>query len=180
MLKLLFDNFYALYVILMYMKKYISALIILFFLLILPVSLSFAATLQLTKIGALDTGGKSYSEWWYTGPSPLLVGKATSNSDVKIKVDRKETTVKSSSSGDWSYQLAVSTGNVVVNISQGSEAVNFTLHLGQSLPATTAKQTSQSSVPNTGSNQMLAIMFGGGLLLLGSYLYFWGTDKVRA
>lgn len=137
----------------------------------------FAATFSLDKIGSLSTQGKTYTEWWYTVANPALVGKASENSDVKIKIDSNEYTVKSNASGDWSYYpttLTEGDRKVVVTASNGNYA--FTLHIGQNLPSNlggTSKSTTQSttSVPNTGSSQIIAIMSSVGLFALGYYFY---------
>jgi hypothetical protein len=152
---------------------------------VLFVSRSYAATLQLLKIGSLDTGGKVYSEWWYTVANPLLSGKAAPTSDVTVKIESTSNTVKSDASGNWSYQATLPTGDHTVAISQGSETVSFTLHVGQNLPANlggTTSQTTQSTstVPLTGYNQIFAMLFGLGVILLASYFYIRGdTDRKK-
>ncbi len=88
---------------------------------------SYSATLQLTKIGALDTEGKMYTEWWYTGVNPTFAGKATASSTVTIDVGETDYSATANSSGDWSVGTQLSSGDYSVVITQGSESYSFTL-----------------------------------------------------
>ena len=162
-------------------KKYIKFLIaplIIF----LCFSYAFAATLQLHNIGALDLGGKTYKEWWYTGTKPTIVGVAAPSTVVTIKVGDTSYTANVDSSGNWSYPTTLDKGDYTIVISQGSENLAFTLHLGQNVPtntSTTAQTTeSASTVPTTGFNQYVAVTFGIGVILLATYLYF-STDSKK-
>lgn len=146
---------------------------------------TYSATLQLTKIGALDLGGKMYSEWWYTGINPTFYGKAAANSEVSLKIVDNTFKTNSNGSGDWSYYAALENGDYSVVISQGSENISFKLHLGQNLPANIGSGTSQATssgttVPDTGYNQIVALSFGLGIILLSSYLYVWGGGNKSA
>jgi hypothetical protein len=157
------------------MHKYLKTTAILF-LLSFIVSPVFSATLQVTKIGALDLGGKVYPEWWYTAENPLISGKAAASSDVSIKIGTTTATATSNASGDWSYQTALAKGDYDMEFTQGSEKVSFKLHLGQDVPSnlgtgSTAVSQSTGSVPVTGSNQTIALSLGIGLVLLASYFY---------
>jgi hypothetical protein len=48
---------------------------------------TFAATLQLSKIGTLDASGKNYKEWWYTETNPVFLGTGVPNKEVTVTVD---------------------------------------------------------------------------------------------
>lgn len=143
-------------------------------------SFSFCATLQVTKIGALDLAGKIYSEWWYTGTNPTFYGKASPNSEVTIVVGQNSFKTNSDANGDWSYVSAIQAGDYDINFSQGSEKVAFKLHLGQNLPDSSAPQVQQSTTPNTGHNQMVALALGGGVLLLATYFYITGDPRRKS
>jgi len=62
-----------------------------------------AADLSLTNIGALDTTGKTYSEWWYTGTLPILKGTAENSSSVGITINDEEFSTSTDASGAWSF-----------------------------------------------------------------------------
>ena len=141
---------------------------------------SFAATFAVTKIGALDLGGKTYPEWWYTATNPTFQGTAEASKEVTVMVNSDTHKVTSDGNGNWSYSSALDKGDYDIKISQGSNSYAFKLHLGQGLPenlgGTQTSQSSQttSSVPTTGYNQIAAIGFGLGLALLASYFYISG------
>lgn len=145
-----------------------------------PLITLLGASLQLTKIGSLDLGGKMYSEWWYTGTFPTFFGTAQEDSEVTIKLNDNSYTATANSSGDWSYPSGLPAGDHSVVISQGGSQIAFTLHLGQSVPSnlggTSASSTTESTtvVPSTGIDQIAAILFGSGIILLAAYFYFWG------
>lgn len=160
-------------------KKYIklfSAIICLFF----AFRTAFAATLTLTKIGALDLGGKTYSEWWYTGTKPTFVGSAANNATVAIKIGENSSTVTANASGIWTYYAAIDKGDYKITVTSGTETLSFTLHLGQTMPDNAVSQTSVSATgtPSTGFNQFVGITFGFGIILLATYLYF-STDSKK-
>jgi hypothetical protein len=154
------------------MRKY------LLFLLLTLATIKTSFALQLSTIGALDLGGKTYNEWWYTGVNPSFVGSAAANSDVKVTVDTTTYDAKADASGKWSVNTTVAAGDHSVSVVGDGTTYSFKLHLGQSMPS----GTGVSTVPDTGSNQFVSIMFSLGVLLLASYFYFWGsqhTDKAK-
>jgi hypothetical protein len=139
-----------------------------------------AASLQLTKIGNLDLGGKAYNEWWYTGTNPVFAGKAATGTDVSIKAGSVTGNATPNASGDWTFATNLDKGDHQVEITQGSEKISFMLHLGQGLPENVSSgQTSQttSTVPSTGYNQIFALSFGAGVVLLATYIYIWGDQN---
>ena len=139
-----------------------------------------AASLSLNAIGNLNTEGKTYSEWWYTGTSPTLKGTAEAGETVTVSVDGEESEVTADDSGDWTYfHEGFSEGDYEVSLSSGDDSYSFTLHLGQSVP-TDLGDTSETSpstvsgVPETGIGQVFALVGGVSALALGWYLY---TEK---
>lgn len=150
---------------------------------VLLFSYTFGGTLSLLKIGALDTGGKTYPEWWYKGPSPVLSGMATVGTDVTIKIGETSVTVKPDTAGAWTYATNLQNGDHVIQISQQPDSISFTLHLGQDMPAGSGTQPSTTQpgapvVPDTGFNQYVAASFGLGIILLATYFYF-STDSKK-
>ena len=142
----------------------------------------FAASLSLLKIGALDTGGKVYPEWWYNGSGPVLSGMAAPGSAVSIKIGENMYTATPDASGTWSYSAALETGDYPIEISQGEEKISFTLHMGQNMAPTGTTQPSETEpgsapVPDTGYNQYVAFSFGIGIILLATYFYFSSDNK---
>jgi hypothetical protein len=159
-------------------KKYIKFLTIIIFL-SFAFKPAFAATLTLTKIGALDLGTKVYNEWWYTGINPTFVGAATPGSVVSLKIGDATYTTTTNSAGVWSYPATMAKGDYVIEISSGAEKVPLTLHLGQNVPDSVSQATtSATGTPTTGFNQFVGVTFGVGIILLATYLYF-STDSKR-
>lgn len=152
-----------------------------FFLFLLLTTFSFSAVLELKKIGALDTSGKVYPEWWYVGSSPVLSGVAETGKSVTIIIDENSNSVTPDSSGSWSYATQLENGDHNISISQGENKIVFVLHLGQNMPAnigstTSGSQPANTEVPETGFNQYIALSFGVGIILLATYFYF-ATDS---
>lgn len=144
---------------------------------------SSAASLSLTKIGALDTTGKTYTEWWYTQANPNLVGTADASSTVSVKIGDTTSTATPNAAGDWSLATTMAIGDHAIVISQGDASYSFTLHITQTLPTTftSTTQTSQSSttVPDTGSDQLVALGLALGLTLFATYLYISGDTSKK-
>lgn len=154
------------------------------FLFVLLFSYSFAGTLSLFKIGALDTGGKTYPEWWYKGTSPVLSGMASVGSDLAIKIGEITATVKPGADGAWTYATNLETGDYEIKITQEPDTISFTLHLGQDMATGVTTQPSATQpgdpvVPDTGFNQYVAASFGLGIILLSTYFYFSADSKKK-
>lgn len=136
---------------------------------------AFSASLTLDKIGALSTSGHRYSEWWYTGTAPILQGTAPAGLEVSVSVDDTTTKVTSNESGTWTYALTgLSSGDYKIVLSVEGDSYAFTLHLGQSLPASiggSVSETSQSTVPDTGLAQVFAVSAGLVSLALGAFMF---------
>ena len=167
------------------MRKHISVIYKAFLFPLLLVSFlgtSFAANLSLLKIGALDTGGNTYSEWWYKGTGPVLSGIATPGSDVSIKIGENVYTATPDVSGNWSYPASLEAGDYPIEITQGEEKIVFTLHMGQDMTSGGTTDLSETEpgtapVPETGYNQYVAFSFGIGIILLSTYFYFSSDNK---
>jgi len=159
--------------------KLLSFLVVIIFI----AEASFGASLSLNKIGSLDLGGNMYSEWWYTGTKPTLYGTAEESSTVTVLVDGTEATTSVDTSGNWTYYLDKDEGDYSIVISQGEESISFILHLGQSVPSdlgSVESTESTSSVPSTGFNQYIALMFGVGVVLLATYFYTVGDSHKKS
>ena len=162
------------------LKVKIKSLVVLVLFVLTPIY-SLGASLQLNRIGSLDLGETMYSEWWYTGSKPTFYGTAEESSTVTVSVDGTEATTSADASGNWTYLLDKDAGDYVIVITQGSENVSFTLHLGQSLSDGTVESTeSTSTVPETGLDQYLALMLGVGVILLATYFYISGDSNRKA
>lgn len=162
--------------------KNIKRLIPLFFLTLFFRTYCNASSLTLTNIGALDTQGKTYSEWRYTEKEVLLKGNSSDTSAVTVKIG--DTSYQAEVlNGTWSQKISKDTGDYPVEITQGSEKISFTLHLGQNIPesnTTAASAPVSGTTPVTGYNQIIAISFSLGVILLASYFYFWGDTRKRS
>ncbi|HLB51856.1 hypothetical protein A3F07_04200 [candidate division WWE3 bacterium RIFCSPHIGHO2_12_FULL_38_15] len=159
------------------MKK-VCLFVLSLLLLLLSAEYSFAAVLTLEKIGALSTGGKMYSEWWYTGENPALSGKADPDVEVTVKVDDKSYVFDSGASGNWSVtptNLTNGDRNVAITTDEGG-SYSFKLHVGQNLPENlggTGGSATQSttSAPTTGSNQIIGILLASTAFITAFYFY---------
>lgn len=157
--------------------KYILPLFVFFTLLLSTIGQSFALDLQ--NIGTLSTAGKKYTEWWYTGINPTFSGIAAANSTVKLTVNTTSYDVKSDATGKWTQSTTNPAGDYNVTIVGDGTTYSFKLHLGQSMSegTTTGSTAPRSNVPNTGSEQVVAVLFSLGVILLASYFYFWGSQN---
>ncbi|PJA41242.1 hypothetical protein CO178_00635, partial [candidate division WWE3 bacterium CG_4_9_14_3_um_filter_34_6] len=121
--------------------KLTTALLAFSFVSFLASSVILAGSLKLTKIGALDLGGKTYPEWWYTAINPTLYGEATTSSALTVAYGDKSGTATADSAGKWSFVLPLDKGDYDIKITSGSDSYAFKLHLGQSLPDSTSETT---------------------------------------
>lgn len=133
--------------------------------------------LELKSIGALSLGGKTYTEWWYTGSNPTYVGTAKTNSDVKLTVGKTTYDTKADATGNWTIKTTDPTGEYDVSLVGDGTTYAFKLHLGKDMPATGTGSTASGTVPTTGSEQIVAILFSLGVILMASYFYFWGSQS---
>jgi hypothetical protein len=162
----------------------ISKYFLIFSVILFSVKLTFAATLELKKIGTLDTGGKVYPSWWYNGPSPVLSGVAEPSIEVSVKIGEVVGTATPDTSGAWSFATDLESGDHNIEISQGSEKISFVLHLGQTMPSgsnvtSPTSAEGETPVPDTGFDQYVALSLGAGLVLLSTYFYFSAGDNKK-
>lgn len=177
------------------MKSKLTAATCVFFTLLTTFTIVYAAAFELTSIGGMDTSGKKYTEWWYSGTHPVLTGTANNNSDVKITVGTTggtTNTVTSDSNGTWNYTLPLDKGDYDIVLTSDTFIYAFKLHLGQAMPSsttspsttivdtTTQTTTSGNPVPATGSREVAAIMMTTGLAMLAGYYYFVQTNRHKA
>jgi len=130
--------------------------------------------LELKSIGALSLGGKTYTEWWYTGVNPVFSGTAKASSDVKVTVGTTVHDTKADASGNWSVITTNPAGDYNISVVGDGTTYAFKLHLGQNM---SDGSTAPAGVPSTGFNQTVSILFSIGVLLLASYFYFWGSQN---
>jgi hypothetical protein len=138
-----------------------------------------AATFAVTKIGSLDLGGKTYSEWWYTAINPTLYGTAPEGSTITVNADGIQYNTEAASDGSWSVPLSLASGDHSMTVTDGTNSYSFTLHLGQDVPTSTDESTTSTTVPQTGMNQTAALFLGIGVSLLALYFYFFESTKKR-
>jgi len=136
----------------------------------------YASSFSLTNIGALSTNGAKYSEWWYTGENPTLVGTAGSSADVNVDIDGSDSSAVAGGSGNWSLATSgLTAGDHNIVISSGSESYSFTLHIGQNVPESVGTAVeiteSTSAVPNTGSDQFISLLLTTSLFITAVILF---------
>lgn len=158
----------------MNMKNFLpKALLIGLAVLVFSANSALAASLTLTKIGALDVGTKKLSgQWWYTSTNPTLYGAAGESATVTINIDGTEGSANADSSGNWQfYSDKLTNGNHTVAISSGGESMSFSLNIGPDVPESTSS-TSGNAVPVTGNSSLLVyiaisaiLLIAGGLLI---------------
>lgn len=141
--------------------------VILIFLVSLFISPSvFAATLQVTRIGTINTAGLNYKEWWYTGNNPVIVGLADPAAGVEIEIDGVKNGATADSAGSWSLKpAALGTGDHKVVVSSDGSELAFTIHIGQNLPENLLISSS-SGLPVTGSVVPTLVVVSASALLL--------------
>ncbi|NTU47175.1 hypothetical protein HGA88_06120 [Candidatus Roizmanbacteria bacterium] len=148
------------------MKGFITAISIAFFVFcFVHVSVQ-AASLQLTHIGTLDTGGKTYTHWWYSGTQPTFGGTADPNSQLSVTLDADTKTVSADGQGNWSYTAPtpLSSADHQVKFTSGGQTVSFTLTIGSSMPQNAGSNTNQ--LPTAGNALPLVGVFSAALLFI--------------
>ncbi len=156
-------------------KRILSVLILASFLVFS--SNVYAASIVVTKIGALDTGGNTYPQWWYTASNPVFAGTATAGATVNVTVNDTTTTVKADDSGNWTYASSLSTGEHTLKFEADGSSYSFLLSITQTLPESfssgTSVETTQSTVPvpDTGVNTVAGLVVAVSAIALGTYFY---------
>jgi hypothetical protein len=110
-------------------KKLPFLFFIFFFFFFNPV---FAAGFSLKSIGSLNTEGKVYPQWWYTGLQPTFTGEAPANSTINIAIDNNSYQASANGSGEWSFTppAVLTAGDHTVALTNNESSLNFTLTLG--------------------------------------------------
>ena len=121
-----------------------------------------SASLSVSSIGSVSTT-PFYNEWWYTSENPTIQGTAVAGASVNIDVDGASSTVTASDAGTWSfYPTLLTTGDHAITIASGAESLTFTLHIGSTMPTSTAT----TAQPATGSAELLQAGMGTTTLML--------------
>jgi hypothetical protein len=152
------------------MLKYLAIIFLAAILFVSTASNLFAASFSLTKIGTLDTQGKQYSQWWYSGNNPTLTGTADPSAQVTVTIDSQSNTATANSSGNWSYTLvSLSSGEHKIQLASGSQSYSFTLTTGGDVPASTSTSSALTQLPVTGS--IIGLIF---LVIIASIVVIFG------
>ena len=112
-----------------------------------------ASGFNVQSIGNSTTNGSQISKWWYTGLKPTLKGQAVASSDVVVKVDETETTVKADANGEWIYipSAELSAGDHQIVLKNNGSELKFTLTLGtDNVDWDTVSQGGGDQLPATG------------------------------
>ena len=145
------------------MNRFLPAGILLAIILLYVSSVS-AAEFKVWKIGSLNTGGKLYNIWYYSGVNPILSGTAGDGSNVDIYIDDTVRTIRAEDNGNWLYRTEnLKSGTHHITISSESNSYSFTLIMD---PAAVASASAQ--MPVTGGSDLAMIASGVGVILLGS------------
>lgn len=132
---------------------------------------------SLDKIGGLDLGGQKYSEWWYSGVSPILYGTAEPAATVTVKVGEQTSTATADQQGKWQYATGLTEGDHQISITTADYSYTFTLHVGQQFTGGSTNNTTTDAegkgapaVPVTGSlGNIFTIAFLAGIMIFGGY-----------
>ena len=148
-----------------------------FFIFSLFSSTVLAADFKLTHIGTLETEGKVYSQWNYSGTQPTLKGTGTVGASVEVKIDETVNSVVVDAEEVWSFTPAeaLSEGAHQVVLTSGEEVINFTLTISEATAtATSTATTSGDSLPVAGniSYTLMILILGGITFLLGGIFFF--------
>lgn len=133
-----------------------------------------ADTLVLTHIGAMETKGVKYNQWWYEPQQVVLKGTGSKLANIDITIDGKFNTIKSDAAGKWSYSLGtLDIADHQIRIGSGEESYSFILTIGSAKPADVA--TTKGGLPETGNYLPLVGILGVGALLV---FYSFKKEKI--
>jgi len=153
-------------------KKLLSGLLLTgcFFSLALP---TFASGFNIKSIGGVDTDGKLYDHWWYSGLQPTFAGEAPASSTVDISIDGTTEQTTADSSGSWSYAPAVplTAGDHQISLTNNGSDLSFTLTLGSDnvdWQTVGSGSGSSQSLPTVGFifPTLFFVTAGGGMILV--------------
>jgi len=154
------------------MTKYLASLFVLFLSLCLALPVM-ADTLSLTHIGAMETKGVKYNQWWYEPQRVILKGVGSKGANIDVTLNGKFNTIKSNvEDGKWSYDLGtleIADHNIVIG--SGDESYSFVLTIGSSRPADMGGDT-KGGLPEAGV--VLPILL---LMSVAGVLIYFGFKK---
>lgn len=150
------------------MRIFISILFITFFTLFFSHNV-YAADFTLTHIGAMETKGVRYNQWWYEPVQVVLKGTGSKKANIDISIDGKTETIKSDPEGNWSYNLGtLDIADHHVRIGSGDESYSFILTIGSAPSADMS--TTKGGLPEAGiMGPLIGIVGIGALLVLYSF-----------
>ena len=159
-----------------------------FAILILALTLAFAgsffsvsaSSFSLDRIGALDTTGKVYPEWWYMATSPVFSGGASAGTTISVTAGGTTAEITANDQGAWSYASSLGAGDHTVAFTSSDGNYSFVLHVSGTVPdfstmtySSTASQTTGTTgaVPPTGFDQFYFFVLSVYLALVAYYFY---------
>lgn len=148
----------------MHMRIFISVVFITFFTLFFSLSVK-AADFTLTHIGAMETKGVRYNQWWYEPVQVVLKGTGSKMANIDITIDGKTETIKTDPEGKWSYNLGtLEIADHQLRIGSGGDSYSFILTIGSAPPAD--MNTTKGGLPEAGIMGPLVGIIGIGALLV--------------
>jgi hypothetical protein len=133
-----------------------------------------ADSFVLTNIGALDTKGMKYSQWWYEPQNVILKGTGSKGANIDITIDGKVNTIKASAEeGKWTYDLGMlDKADHSIVIGSGGDQYSFVLTIGSSPPAD--MNNTKGGLPTAG--QLAPFL---GILALAGFLIFYSFKREK-
>ena len=139
-----------------------------------------ASSFGLDRIGALDTTGKVYPEWWYTATSPVFSGRASAGTTISVTAGGTTAEITANDQGAWSYASSLDAGDHTVAFTSSDGNYSFVLHVGETAPdfsttaySSTTPQTTGTTgtVPPTGFHQFYFFVLSVYLAIVAYYFY---------
>lgn len=130
---------------------------------------TFAAEFTLTHIGAMETKGVRYNQWWYEPQQVVLKGTGSKLANIDVTLDGRTQTIKSDSEGKWSHNLGtLDIADHQVQIGSGTDLYSFVLTIGSAPPAD--MNSTKGGLPEAGIvGPLVGIVGIGALLVLYSF-----------
>lgn len=129
-----------------------------------------ASGFSLDSIGSLDTSGKQYDHWWYSGLQPTLNGTALADSIIDITVNSQTSQTTADSNGNWSWTppVPLNNGDNTVTLTNNQSVISFILTLGQENFSTIPEASTSSSqgIPSVGFILPTFCLLGAGTGLI--------------
>ena len=151
-------------------KKLLSIISLVIYLFILPFS-AFASGFNLKSIGGVNTDGKLYEQWWYSGLQPAFSGEAPATSTIEVVIDSNSYQATADESGNWSFPIPepLTAGDHQVSLTNSDSTISFTLTLGASeTDWTSVGSSSAESLPTVGVifPTLFFLTAGGGMIII--------------